>query len=230
MAVQYDFPTSSSSSTGTWQQTYTTGSGGEVIEINGVSYGNLLNAQSGQFIAIDTMGLQTYGNAQFNNNQQIVQLSNPINFDYLDSNGNDQQYNLIPTVDPYQYRNSLKYLSLFEKSNIYVFDGQTSLTYVLEPYAEIDIYINYTTIKDIDFSNPEKVRDIILDRNKRMDEIDIEAQERPDISYYGADGSGSEIDKIRKNKKTALMAIASISIVLLLMSFFNGENIIKNKI
>lgn len=169
MSATYSFPTSSASSL--WTETFATGSGGGVVELNGVGYGELLNSQSGEALSINSITIQPFESASFDEDEQISQLLEPIKFTRKNADGKELVYSLTPTVDYRQSSPTLKFINLGKRADVFVFDGNTRLSYDLLPFATVNIQFEYTKVTNLVFGKPEVLKKVVALNRKRNAEF-----------------------------------------------------------
>lgn len=168
--VSYTLPTAPSPASGTWSAVYSTGSGGSVVELNGVGYGELLRSQTGESLNINSVTVQPYESGTFTLNERISQLLQPMTFARKLAWGTERQYVLNPTVDNNQASTTLQHLTLGARSSEFIFDGTTRFSYQLLPFASVNIQFEYTKITNFVMGNPKLVEQIIKlnkSRNKK---------------------------------------------------------------
>ncbi len=151
--------------------TYITASGGQVVNLNGVGYGELLNSQTGEVLAINSMTIQPYSSPTFTFNKQISQLLEPFVFNKRLAWGESRVFVLNPTVDINQESPTLKNISLEKRTNEFIFDGTTRLTYRLLPFATINVQFNYTKLTNFVFGRPELIK-YVVEQNEKRNQIE----------------------------------------------------------
>lgn len=90
---------------------------------NGVTYQQFLASLGSWVYWFDVLYLFTDTQAQ---------LSQPMNYNYTNIDGNERVLNVIPAVDPYQFAKSL-FLNIQELD--IVLDGQATVSFNLMPYS-----------------------------------------------------------------------------------------------
>jgi hypothetical protein len=169
-SVSYGIPTSPSPASGTWSAIYVTGSGGAVVNLNGVGYGELLSSQTGESLSINGVIVQPYESATFTYNKRISQLLEPMTFRKHLANGEDRVYVLNPTVDVNQRSTTLKHISLGDKADQFIFDGTTRFSYQLLPYATVNLQFEYTKVTNFVMGDPELIKMIVALNKKRNEQ------------------------------------------------------------
>jgi len=172
----YTIPTTSSPSSGTWSSVYTTGSGGTIVDLNGVGYGELLNSQTGESLCINSITIQPYSSSTFDLAQRIAQLLQPLKFTKKLAYGKDRSIVINPTVDMYQNSTTLKHINLGKEANNFIFDGTTRFTVQLLPYATINFQFKYTKLTNFVFGYKDLVNEVIRMNNKRNKEEMIKSK------------------------------------------------------
>ena len=163
----YSIPTAPSPASGTWTTTFTTGSGGGVVDLNGVGYGELLNSQTGESLSINSITIQPYASGTFTLNERISQLLQPMTFRKHLAWGTDRVFVLNPIVDMNQDSTTLKHITLGSRKDEFIFDGTTRFSYQLLPYAVVNIQFEYTKITNFVMGNPALVKQIVETNKQR---------------------------------------------------------------
>lgn len=180
MMYGFAIPITPNPASGTWTATYTTGSGGGVVNLNGVGYGELLNSQTGEALSINSITIQPYASGTFTLGQRISQLLQPMTFTKHLANGKDKVFVLNPTVNPYQDSTTLQHLTLGDKRDQFIFDGTTRFSYQLLPFATVNIQFEYTKITNFVFGSPSLVKEVVKvnkERNAKEDYLSTIAKE-----------------------------------------------------
>ena len=109
-----------------------------VISIDGTSYESILNSMGSFVYGVDNVYLKT------NSNSQIL---NGFTVEQYDVNGYIKSFDQKPTVDPYQYQNSVFFK--MTKENV-VLNGQTTFNIDMLPNEVVFmvIYVEQLALRD----------------------------------------------------------------------------------
>ena len=116
----------------------------------GVPYSEILQSQNGQVLDIKSIRIDAFSNNGIQNQSNIIaQLLEPITFGKKDADGNDLTYNKIPTVDPYQYQNTIDYIDMKTKADTFALDGGTYIETGISPNTTMRLTCCYTQIPNL---------------------------------------------------------------------------------
>lgn len=109
-----------------------------VISTDGTSYESILNSMGSFVYGVDNIYLKTNSNSQILKGFKVEQY---------DVNGYIKSFEQKPTVDPYQYQNSVFFK--MTKENV-VLNGQTTFDLDMLPNEVVfmNIYVNELTMRD----------------------------------------------------------------------------------
>jgi hypothetical protein len=144
-----------------FEKTFTTKNGINVFSMNNIFYDELLNSFNGSVLSVNSITLQPYESENYDYNNRISQILQPISFSRINTDGNKSSFVLNPIVDVNQNTTNLQHINLGEKVDKYILDGETSINYRLLPYATVIFIIKYTQLKNSDFENKELVNKAI---------------------------------------------------------------------
>jgi hypothetical protein len=198
-SYSYIIPTAPSPASGTFTTTFTTGSGGGVVDLNGVGYGELLNSQTGESLSINSITIQPYASGTFSLNERISQLLQPMTFRKHLAWGTDRVFVLNPIVDANQESTTLKHVNLGKRRDEFIFDGTTRFSYQLLPYAVVNVQFEYTKITNFVMGNPALVKEIVKlnkERNQKEEYLSGIAKQ------YTLNKKDAELLKGKNKKKS----------------------------
>ena len=157
----------------------------------GVPYSEILQSQNGQVLDIKSIRIDAFSNNGIQNQSNIIaQLLEPITFGKKDADGNDLTYNKIPTVDPYQYQNTIDYIDMKTKADTFALDGGTYIETGISPNTTMRLTCCYTQIPNLTLGT---------EYEKEMEEKQLEnikkAKERGDKKKNIKVETGSSIEE-----------------------------------
>lgn len=123
-----------------------------IESLDSTSYESILQSMQGNIYEIMSVYAQTL---------LPVQLLELFNFSRYDVNGNFKGYKAIPSIDPYQFQNSL-YFKV--KSKEYFLDGRTSILYNVYSNQSVIIHLETKTFNRLSMLpdvNDSNIRDFL---------------------------------------------------------------------
>jgi len=136
--------------------------GSEEITSNGVAisgnipYSYVLESQIGAPIKIYAIDIQC------EDNRQILE---PLTYTREDSNGNGITHQCIPTIDPYQDQTGV---ILNKKVKGFILDGETSLSFNLQPNVSFRLILNYLSLKNADLFRGALRQELAVERMRLL--------------------------------------------------------------
>jgi len=170
--VTYVFPTSPTDfNNGTWVAGgNATPNGVEVTSPSGTSYSEIEESQNGSVLEIGYLDINTFGGVS--NQVRQTQLLNCLKFEKTNANGNDSVFWRCPTIDAYQFQNTLRFVGLNKETDRYTLDGTTSFEYTIEALTTITLDFSYTKLPNIVLGNKYKVEKIVEKAKKRKKDLE----------------------------------------------------------
>jgi len=172
----------------------------------GVPYPEILESQNGQVLDIKSMRIDAFSNVGLNRSAIISQLSEPLKFAKLDSNDNRLVYNKIPTIDPYQFQNTIDYINMKTKADTYALDGNTSFNTGIQANTTMRLTCAYTQLTNLTATSEyakeyeQKQEDNI---NEQIEENDTRRNYQlqiPDGTIKGVEEENTRQEDLEKKK------------------------------
>jgi len=145
---------------GTWEVGGTiTPNGVEIESQTGTSYAEIQESQNGSVLEIDYLDVNTYSGVTDEVRQ--TQLLNCLKFEKKNANGDDSIFFRCPTIDAYQYQDTLRYIGLNKETDRYTLEGSTAFEYTIEGNASVSLDFSYIKLPNITLGNKYKVEKIV---------------------------------------------------------------------
>tara|TARA_R110000764_G_scaffold102648_2_gene188216 strand:- start:9042 stop:10352 length:1311 start_codon:yes stop_codon:yes gene_type:complete len=188
--------------------------GVEVITANNISYQELIESQNGGVYDIKSLDLNI-GNS-LNEETAKGQLLQPFLFDQKNANGDDRTYVKSPTIDPYQFQDSYKKLSVNgDSGNKFVLDSTSELRYSIEPRTTINVTFNYVLLRNFMFGVAKTMKQVEREA-KKLNELDRESEKNIiELNINNEDINNTKKIFIKPKKSISLLKY-SIGAMLLL--------------
>ena len=177
--------------------------------IAGIPYEQILESQSGQVLDIKSMRIDAVGSAGDGSNTQndiTNQLLEPLRFNKKDAQGNDLVYNKIPTIDPFQFQNTIDYINMKTKADTFALDGTTSFETGVSPNTQMRLTCAYTQLTNFTAGS------VIAQEEERRQEQKIEQSikegdssrtyklDLPNSVVSGIEADNTRFDDLEKKK------------------------------
>ena len=202
---QVGLPSTAISSLNLWDRTGKNTSKNGAIEVPnnaGTPYNQILESQNGQVLDIKSMRIDAFSNGVPNQANIISQLSEPLIFSKLDSNDNRLVYNKIPTVDPYQFQNTIDYINMKTKADTYALDGNTSFATGIQANTSMRLTCAYTQLTNLTATS-EYAKEY---EQKQADNIERQIEENDSRRNYKLKIPTKVVESIEnQNKKEDLL-------------------------
>ena len=172
----------------------------------GIPYNQILESQNGQVLDIKSMRIDAFSNTGVNQPAIISQLSEPLSFVKLDANDNKLEYNKIPTIDPYQFQNTIDYINMKTKADTFALDGNTSFNTGIQANTTIRLTCAYTQLPNLTATSEyakeyeQKQEDNI---NEQIEENDTRRNYQlqvPDGTIKGIEEENARQEDLEKKK------------------------------
>ena len=168
--------------------------------VAGIPYEQILESQSGQVLDIKSMRIDAVGSAGDGSNTQndiTNQLLEPLKFNKKDAQGNDLVYNKIPTIDPFQFQNTIDYINMKTKADTFALDGTTSFETGISPNTQMRLTCAYTQLTNFTAGS------VIAQEEERRQEQKIEQsiKEGDSSRTYKLDLPNSVVSGIEADNK-----------------------------
>lgn len=172
----------------------------------GIPYSEILESQNGQVLDIKSMRIDAFSNSGLNKSAIISQLSEPLSFVKLDANDNRLEYNKIPTIDPYQFQNTIDYINMKTKADTYALDGNTSFNTGIEANTTIRLTCAYTQLTNLTATSEYAKEYEQKQENKIQEQIEENDTRRnyqlqvPDGTIKGIEEENARQEDLEKKK------------------------------
>ena len=178
-------------------------------DIAGIPYSQILESQSGQVLDIKSMRVDAIGsNGDGTNtpNDTISQLLEPLTFNKKDADGNALVYNKIPTIDPFQFQNTIDYINMRTKADTFALDGTTAFETGISPNTTLRLTCAYTQLTN--FTAGSRIAQEIEARQEKVIEDSIKEGDSsrtykldlPNSVVKGLQQDNKEFDELEKKK------------------------------
>jgi hypothetical protein len=172
----------------------------------GIPYNQILESQNGQVLDIKSMRIDAFSNTGVNKSALISQLSEPLSFVKLDANDNRLEYNKIPTIDPYQFQNTIDYINMKTKADTYALDGNTSFNTGIQANTTIRLTCAYTQLTNLTATSEyakeyeQKQEDNIKEQIEENDTRRNYQLQVPDGTIKGIEEENARQEDLEKKK------------------------------
>ena len=172
----------------------------------GIPYNQILESQNGQVLDIKSMRIDAFSNTGLNKPAIISQLSEPLSFVKLDSNDNKLEYNKIPTIDPYQFQNTIDYINMKTKADTYALDGNTSFNTGIQANTTMRLTCAYTQLTNLTATSEyakeyeQKQEDNITEQIEENDTRRNYQLQVPDGTIKGIEEENTRQEDLEKKK------------------------------
>ena len=172
----------------------------------GIPYSEILESQNGQVLDIKSMRIDAFSNTGLNKSAVISQLSEPLSFVKLDANDNKLEYNKIPTIDPYQFQNTIDYINMKTKADTYALDGNTSFNTGIQANTTMRLTCAYTQLTNLTATSEYAKEYEQKQENKIQEQIEENDTRRnyqlqvPDGTIKGIEEENTRQEDLEKKK------------------------------
>ena len=127
----------------------TSSANGVLVNSNNVDYAQINQSQNGSVIDIRSLALNPLV-APLESNIQS-QMLQPFTFVKRDSDGDEQNFSKVPTIDPNQYQYAYTSIDLNAEGEKYILDSNTRFLYRVEGLTSLNLTYNYVLLPNLLF-------------------------------------------------------------------------------